>query len=420
MQQDMQQLRDLLDISRDQITNLQTEQYDRSAFTASTDFDGDSSQTTMTTTMLSPDIDISNRSTASTNATSLQGNTSTATTDWLPSNANSNWAVRPLPHAHGSLGPAAGGGGVPSSTRLQYQQRRRSQPRIPGFVGSSLASSAAHRRGGTRAMSVDLSNLLSRTSDDGDIYDQPISPSLGHLIPSSSSPKLRPLTLGSSVGSLSSSIGAGGMGSPLMPTYEDPQAEEAETEAEIEEGPTILEISPSPVKPLLQGPSGLTATSPERQRREITLTPLPQEEDHKSSREMGVQTDGPYFGEPQPGNKPDVQDEAEGVSRSSAAVYRTDTYQSSILSSDATSDHGMFDQNQLSQTTHDAQSSLAKHERGSRTAAIGVLVEHVGRLLNRIKGSDVLSLEQRLKRQHLPGDVGHLAKSTLRDIVSGG
>lgn len=45
-------------------------------------------------------------------------------------------------------------------------------------------------------------------------------------------------------------------------------------------------------------------------------------------------------------------------------------------------------------------------------------MEHVVRLVTRLKGADITSLEQRLKRQNLPGDVSHLAKTTLRDIVS--
>ena len=46
------------------------------------------------------------------------------------------------------------------------------------------------------------------------------------------------------------------------------------------------------------------------------------------------------------------------------------------------------------------------------------LIEHANKLLTRLKGANVASLEVRLKKQNLPGDVGHLAKSTVKDIVS--
>jgi hypothetical protein len=55
--------------------------------------------------------------------------------------------------------------------------------------------------------------------------------------------------------------------------------------------------------------------------------------------------------------------------------------------------------------------------RTDKTAALGTLMQHVTALLSRLKEADVSSLENRLKKQRLPGDVGHLAKTTVRDIV---
>ena len=92
-------------------------------------------------------------------------------------------------------------------------------------------------------------------------------------------------------------------------------------------------------------------------------------------------------------------------------------YPSSIVSSDAASEHESSDA--YSNGRHQPLGAAADvMARGSRTAALGALLEHVGRLLTKLKGADVLSLEQRLKKQNLPGDVGHLAKSNMRDIVS--
>ncbi|GAA93912.1 uncharacterized protein L969DRAFT_42752 [Mixia osmundae IAM 14324] len=56
--------------------------------------------------------------------------------------------------------------------------------------------------------------------------------------------------------------------------------------------------------------------------------------------------------------------------------------------------------------------------RDMRTASLPLLTEHVSKLLARLRVADVASLEQRLARQHLPGDVSRLAVSTMRDILT--
>lgn len=53
-----------------------------------------------------------------------------------------------------------------------------------------------------------------------------------------------------------------------------------------------------------------------------------------------------------------------------------------------------------------------------RSLALISLIEYMSRLLLKISQSDVQTLTRRLKRQHLPGDVGHLSKSTLNSIIS--
>jgi hypothetical protein len=53
-----------------------------------------------------------------------------------------------------------------------------------------------------------------------------------------------------------------------------------------------------------------------------------------------------------------------------------------------------------------------------RSIALTSLIDHMARLLARLSQADVQTLTKRLKRQHLPGDVGHLSKSTLGSIMS--
>ncbi|KAM0792904.1 hypothetical protein ACM66B_002665 [Microbotryomycetes sp. NB124-2] len=54
----------------------------------------------------------------------------------------------------------------------------------------------------------------------------------------------------------------------------------------------------------------------------------------------------------------------------------------------------------------------------SRTISLGKLMQYASKLLGRIHSSDIASQEKRLKKQHLSGDVGHLAQTNLKDIVA--
>ncbi|WVQ78526.1 hypothetical protein IAT38_000612 [Cryptococcus sp. DSM 104549] len=45
-----------------------------------------------------------------------------------------------------------------------------------------------------------------------------------------------------------------------------------------------------------------------------------------------------------------------------------------------------------------------------------VLVEHMSRILSKLRSADVVTLNKRLKRQNLPGDVMHLSQTTLRTL----
>ncbi|CDZ97152.1 hypothetical protein [Phaffia rhodozyma] len=53
-----------------------------------------------------------------------------------------------------------------------------------------------------------------------------------------------------------------------------------------------------------------------------------------------------------------------------------------------------------------------------RTTALVSLIDHMSRLLTKVSQADVQTLTKRLKRQHLPGDVGHLSKSTINAILT--
>lgn len=190
---------------------------------------------------------------------------------------------------------------------------------------------------------------------------------------------LRPFALAASVNSLSSSIG-----SPSLPT-----AHEDDREADFTDThPTILEIVPSPIKEPHQGAGGLSMSSPTKRRetlskrtRDVAVQTLP----HEARKSNAYHPDNATFG----------------------------ACASSVLSSEAASDVDSSERySALQRASHQD-----KHE--TRTGALGVLLEHVLRLVSRLKTADIVSLEQRLKRQNLPGDVSLLAKSTMRDIVSG-
>lgn len=53
-----------------------------------------------------------------------------------------------------------------------------------------------------------------------------------------------------------------------------------------------------------------------------------------------------------------------------------------------------------------------------RTAALGQLIEHSSKLLARVQAADIATQEQRLRKQHLAGDVTHLAQANIRELVS--
>ncbi|CEH12369.1 hypothetical protein CBOM_00358 [Ceraceosorus bombacis] len=55
--------------------------------------------------------------------------------------------------------------------------------------------------------------------------------------------------------------------------------------------------------------------------------------------------------------------------------------------------------------------------RDNRTAQLSVLLDHIQRIFTRLSSADVDTLARRLQRQHLKGDVGHLARTTVNGIL---
>ncbi|KAJ9118552.1 hypothetical protein QFC22_003772 [Naganishia vaughanmartiniae] len=53
-----------------------------------------------------------------------------------------------------------------------------------------------------------------------------------------------------------------------------------------------------------------------------------------------------------------------------------------------------------------------------RTASLLLLIEHMSKILLRVRQADVPTLTRRLKKQHLAGDVGHLSSSTMKALTT--
>lgn len=65
----------------------------------------------------------------------------------------------------------------------------------------------------------------------------------------------------------------------------------------------------------------------------------------------------------------------------------------------------------------DVQSETSSiHESVKGSATVGLLLDHLGKVLNRLRDADIPTLNKRLKKHNLPGDVGHLSRSTMRAL----
>lgn len=56
------------------------------------------------------------------------------------------------------------------------------------------------------------------------------------------------------------------------------------------------------------------------------------------------------------------------------------------------------------------------HDARPATGLVGSLADHLSKLLNKLRSADVPTLNRRLKKQHLPVSVGHLSRSTMRNL----
>ncbi len=66
-------------------------------------------------------------------------------------------------------------------------------------------------------------------------------------------------------------------------------------------------------------------------------------------------------------------------------------------------------------TTMDRSETSSLHD--ARSTSLPQLVDHMTKLLGKIREADVPTLTRRLKKQHLPGDVGHLSQSTMKALA---
>lgn len=56
------------------------------------------------------------------------------------------------------------------------------------------------------------------------------------------------------------------------------------------------------------------------------------------------------------------------------------------------------------------------HESTRNPATLSILVEHLAKILAKLRSADIPTLNKRLKKHNLPGDVGHLSRSTMRAL----
>lgn len=61
-------------------------------------------------------------------------------------------------------------------------------------------------------------------------------------------------------------------------------------------------------------------------------------------------------------------------------------------------------------------SSLHESSRVTSSATIAILVDHLAKILAKLRSADIPTLNKRLKKQNLPGDVAHLSRSTMRAL----
>lgn len=52
----------------------------------------------------------------------------------------------------------------------------------------------------------------------------------------------------------------------------------------------------------------------------------------------------------------------------------------------------------------------------NRSGTFLAVLDHISKILTKLRNADISNLNKRLKKQHLPGDVGHLSRSTLRNL----
>ncbi|WVW82888.1 hypothetical protein I302_104901 [Kwoniella bestiolae CBS 10118] len=141
---------------------------------------------------------------------------------------------------------------------------------------------------------------------------------------------------------------------------------------------TFLDDYPSPMSD-----SALSGTSPRKAKRKTLLL---------LTRSQGVQTDPVNIG---------VSTEPEPVRRESTSAQG----ERMVSISTGTSPGLPFED-------HSETSSI----QDNRAGILLVVIEHMSRILARLRDADVPTLNKRLKKHNLPGDVGHLSQTTMRSL----
>ncbi|WVQ69886.1 uncharacterized protein L199_008109 [Kwoniella botswanensis] len=141
---------------------------------------------------------------------------------------------------------------------------------------------------------------------------------------------------------------------------------------------TIIDDYPSPMSD-----SAVSNTSPKRAKRKTLLL---------LTKSQGVQTEPVDIGistDPEPERREPTSAQGQGM-------VSTSTGTSPIPQSE----------------DHSETSSI----QDNRAGILLVVVEHMSRILARLRDADVPTLNKRLKKHNLPGDVGHLSQTTMRSL----
>ncbi|PWY99619.1 Snf7-domain-containing protein [Testicularia cyperi] len=121
-----------------------------------------------------------------------------------------------------------------------------------------------------------------------------------------------------------------------------------------------------------------------------------------------------------PHASPSTAESRPSITRSGSIAYTVD---SSSAASQAPESLSFVESSRSSQTSRDTERATSDFlqsdpsRRDNRTAQLSNLLDYINRLFTRLSTADVDTLSRRLQRQHLAGDAGHLARTTVNSIL---